>query len=826
MEELRIRYFGYQPLHLPTPIPVSPTFHRMSYEEVMEADDDYFQMVHFHYLLTSEAERRKGLRLLVEEAVTTEDEAAVSEREKSGPNTTVKERRHLSADCDLRKRSSSSDRRLSKRRRERSYLKRRPGKIEDCCSTSTESQSSGYLYSDSARLKFFDFESVGRPWNDYLVWVEGSCLQVPDEPMLELNHRYYNPKPKLLATPDKTSLFDCVAGDQGELTEEKAEVSVSALGEVEKSSLKRKWYLGEDSHRTKPLVAAKMKELEQKYCHMTGTNSQHLEDEYLEYTFAFSTLMKGARQYLDKRSQEFDALMAKERRVADATAAVEKCSDLSKHDKLMTDAVAEALVKRDHFINSYYVFGLSVDDVELTRNGIYAKIEFPAEDEEEEVVGDAAGLPAKASDFLQIERLRKTNSELEKSLSRARDPVTCIQQVLNKTEYERRQFKLNSEKTFKKLYDMQCRYARIKVERDEVLRKEEKNGRLIQKPKELSCFNDPSDKARCQSMLLALTMYFDVKVDSERGLKEAYIELLRERCIVPDPARVMFFAQEFCNRHSLEDRRAVRIVFFREHIYPSRAKVAARIEHERHIDSVFKFYGGELSRVENEFRKFVTGCGKWKMLRQKTYGLPEMKDRLLVNNPFLGHGRSRQKRRRILSFGREVGVTGRETYFVRRDGGSGTLDYRGEMDNPVTNTYHEMVAIYRGLCIALERRIKKFIINTNSTAMMDYINKGVKPPWRCKVSPKAYGHTRGRKVISRDEAVMRIKAVIDARKESGSDIVIIARTDSRQAISLEESLWRSRAFADAGADVLFIDALSSKEEMKALCEIAPLLPKW
>ncbi|XP_077240784.1 uncharacterized protein LOC143881550 [Tasmannia lanceolata] len=94
-----------------------------------------------------------------------------------------------------------------------------------------------------------------------------------------------------------------------------------------------------------------------------------------------------------------------------------------------------------------------------------------------------------------------------------------------------------------------------------------------------------------------------------------------------------------------------------------------------------------------------------------------------------------------------------------------------------------------------------------------------------QVSPKACGHTPGRKVVPREEAVMRIKAAIDARKECGSDIVIIARTDSRQAISLEESLWRARAFADNGADVLFIDALSSREEMKALCEISPLLPK-
>ncbi|KAM7260390.1 hypothetical protein ACFE04_016131 [Oxalis oulophora] len=94
-----------------------------------------------------------------------------------------------------------------------------------------------------------------------------------------------------------------------------------------------------------------------------------------------------------------------------------------------------------------------------------------------------------------------------------------------------------------------------------------------------------------------------------------------------------------------------------------------------------------------------------------------------------------------------------------------------------------------------------------------------------QVSPKACGHTRGRKVVSREEAVMRIKAAVDARQESGSDIVIVARTDSRQALSLDESLWRARAFAEAGADVLFIDALGSREEMRAFCEICPQVPK-
>ena len=48
-----------------------------------------------------------------------------------------------------------------------------------------------------------------------------------------------------------------------------------------------------------------------------------------------------------------------------------------------------------------------------------------------------------------------------------------------------------------------------------------------------------------------------------------------------------------------------------------------------------------------------------------------------------------------------------------------------------------------------------------------------------------------------------------------------ARTDARQAESLEEALWRVAAFADAGADVVFIDALASVEEMRRFCATAP-----
>ncbi|PWZ11991.1 2,3-dimethylmalate lyase [Zea mays] len=67
-----------------------------------------------------------------------------------------------------------------------------------------------------------------------------------------------------------------------------------------------------------------------------------------------------------------------------------------------------------------------------------------------------------------------------------------------------------------------------------------------------------------------------------------------------------------------------------------------------------------------------------------------------------------------------------------------------------------------------------------------------------QVSPKACGHTQGRKVVSREEAIMRIKADVDARNGSGFDIVIVARIDSRQALSLDEALWRANMLEGGG----------------------------
>ena len=74
--------------------------------------------------------------------------------------------------------------------------------------------------------------------------------------------------------------------------------------------------------------------------------------------------------------------------------------------------------------------------------------------------------------------------------------------------------------------------------------------------------------------------------------------------------------------------------------------------------------------------------------------------------------------------------------------------------------------------------------------------------------PKRCGHTRGKRVVAREEAVFRVRAAVDAREE-GAGILILARTDALATDGLEEALWRARAFSDAGADILFVEAPTS-----------------
>ena len=83
-----------------------------------------------------------------------------------------------------------------------------------------------------------------------------------------------------------------------------------------------------------------------------------------------------------------------------------------------------------------------------------------------------------------------------------------------------------------------------------------------------------------------------------------------------------------------------------------------------------------------------------------------------------------------------------------------------------------------------------------------------------QVIPKRCGHMEGKEVISRTDAVAKIRAASDAR--SSSAFKIMARTDARATHDLDEALRRGEAFLKAGADVLFIEAPRDEKELVAV----------
>jgi 2-methylisocitrate lyase-like PEP mutase family enzyme len=82
--------------------------------------------------------------------------------------------------------------------------------------------------------------------------------------------------------------------------------------------------------------------------------------------------------------------------------------------------------------------------------------------------------------------------------------------------------------------------------------------------------------------------------------------------------------------------------------------------------------------------------------------------------------------------------------------------------------------------------------------------------------PKKCGHTPGRRVIPLDDMVQKIRVACDSR--SSADFLIIARTDSRASLGLDEALRRGAAFAQAGADMVFIEAPTSAAEIITIAE--------
>jgi len=83
-----------------------------------------------------------------------------------------------------------------------------------------------------------------------------------------------------------------------------------------------------------------------------------------------------------------------------------------------------------------------------------------------------------------------------------------------------------------------------------------------------------------------------------------------------------------------------------------------------------------------------------------------------------------------------------------------------------------------------------------------------------QVAPKRCGHFAGKDVISTEEAVAKIKAAADARRDP--NLLIMARTDAAAVHGFEAAIERAQKFAEAGADILFVEAVTTADEIRAL----------
>ncbi|MBF9052246.1 carboxyvinyl-carboxyphosphonate phosphorylmutase [Roseobacter sp. HKCCD9010] len=81
--------------------------------------------------------------------------------------------------------------------------------------------------------------------------------------------------------------------------------------------------------------------------------------------------------------------------------------------------------------------------------------------------------------------------------------------------------------------------------------------------------------------------------------------------------------------------------------------------------------------------------------------------------------------------------------------------------------------------------------------------------------PKKCGHTPNRRVVPLDDMLRKIEVACDSR--ASDDFLIIARTDARTALGIEEAIRRGKAFKEAGADIVFVEAPESEEEMRRIC---------
>lgn len=91
-----------------------------------------------------------------------------------------------------------------------------------------------------------------------------------------------------------------------------------------------------------------------------------------------------------------------------------------------------------------------------------------------------------------------------------------------------------------------------------------------------------------------------------------------------------------------------------------------------------------------------------------------------------------------------------------------------------------------------------------------------------QVLPKRCGHMEGKQLVAKGEMVAKLRAAVYARKDP--DTVIIARTDARAVNGLEDAIERAKSYAEAGADVIFLEAPQSRDEIRRVADALEGVP--
>lgn len=161
--------------------------------------------------------------------------------------------------------------------------------------------------------------------------------------------------------------------------------------------------------------------------------------------------------------------------------------------------------------------------------------------------------------------------------------------------------------------------------------------------------------------------------------------------------------------------------------------------------------------------------------------------------------------------------------FIYSSGFWGTASVQGIPDAGIT-TYSEMVARLQTLC----RTSNAAVIADADTGFGGLLNvhhtvKGYEAAGATAIQiedqefPKKCGHTPFKRVIPVSEMAKKIR-VASAARENPAETLIIARTDALAIEGFEKTVERGLAYRDAGADVIFLEALTTEEEMRTACE--------